>query len=171
MRLYLRLVDKDGNPPSNEDVLIGPVNNIVMSLFKRLEVRFNGLPVLVIDDDLHYIRYLSNLLDTSECHKKGILTLGGYANDTPKFFDAALWQNEGFLARSEMIGAKVHRIWNKETGIYDVHQTWARASGDPFLFEVDLLAPWFCESNPVPSGVKINISLEKTEPEFYLQVM
>ncbi|XP_031571950.1 uncharacterized protein F54H12.2-like [Actinia tenebrosa] len=64
-----------------------PINNVAHSLIKQIQLTINKGAVTVNADHYHLEAYFDRLLNYSEEEKKSLLSLEGWATDTPDKFD------------------------------------------------------------------------------------
>ncbi|XP_031564788.1 uncharacterized protein F54H12.2-like [Actinia tenebrosa] len=81
-----------------------PINNVSHSLIKQIQLTINKGAVAVNADHYHLEAYFDRLLNYSEEEKKSLLSLEGWATDTPDQFDNVN-PNDIAIANPGMAGA------------------------------------------------------------------
>ena len=84
---------------------IGPVNNLMHSMFNQVDVYFNQKLVSPPNNAYAYRAYIETLLNYGPPAKTSHLTSSLWFNDTPEYMDHTDEQNEGLVARRHYLGA------------------------------------------------------------------
>lgn len=87
----------------------GPINLLFHSLFKRVHVEMNGIPVTAGSGDYMYGTYFNYMLNVGKDVKKATGGAVGYFKDTAgKFNNIEPNQNKGFKKRKELVENQKH---------------------------------------------------------------
>ena len=85
--------------------IVGPVNNLLHSMFSQVKIKLNDKDVENSNSYYHYKAYLENLLSYSDEIKRTYLENEGWLNDSSYYFDETKLTdndqklNQGFVAR------------------------------------------------------------------------
>ena len=103
LHLKLRILKADGSG-LDIDNSVGPVNQILHSLWSHIDVYLQQQLVTATTSNYHYKAYMENLLTYSEGSKHSHLQSQGYYGDTPGFFDDMV-NNGGLAVRQGLFGS------------------------------------------------------------------
>lgn len=152
MEVCVKLVDSDNKPPEN-NTDIGPVNNIIHSIFAQVELLLNNIPVNRSSAHYPFKAYIFNTLNFGGEVKSSVLSNEGYIGDAPFQFDSAA--NSGYAQRRSMF------VENEDKGIRKYKDTGIVLTGKVVH---DLLS---CET-PIIGGVEVTFNFTKSDPKFHL---
>ena len=109
IKVKVRVTTPDEDVGYPEDNLVAPVNNLLHSMFNKVDVILNGKTVC--SSDYHYAHraYVETLLSFGSDTKQGELSASFWHEDTPGHFDALNANNVGFNTR-RLIGQNRHVI-------------------------------------------------------------
>ena len=100
-----RIVDSSTNEVPAENARVSVVQNIISSLWSRVEVKLNGVTVTPDPTNFHYKSYLVNLISYNNDVKRNLLRTGGWFNDTPYEFEGTN-ENRGWMERRKFFGTQ-----------------------------------------------------------------
>ncbi|XP_033229902.1 uncharacterized protein F54H12.2-like [Belonocnema kinseyi] len=99
---------------------VGPVNNLLHSMFNQLDVYFNQKPVSPPNNAYAYRAYIESLLNFGSAAKKCHLTSGLWLDDTAGKMDDITMQNQGLVDRRLILGegGKIDRIGHLQSDAF-----------------------------------------------------
>lgn len=104
--LNLKICKEDGsNFTADDDTKIGPVNNLVNSLFSQIDVYLNQKLVSPPNNTYAYKAYIETLLNYGPAAKKSHLTAGLWYTDTAGKMNSVNGENSGFQKRYQLTSA------------------------------------------------------------------
>jgi hypothetical protein len=89
---------KNGSLPDKTKI-VGPVNNLLHSMFESVRLIINDLPISVCPNNYPYKAYISNCLTYSSIVKGAQMTSQGWASDLGNHM-GPVEENAGFLERA-----------------------------------------------------------------------
>jgi hypothetical protein len=95
------VIQKKDNSLPDKTVTVGPVNNILHSLFESVRLTINDVPITISPLNHHYKCYFSNCLTYSSLVKAAQLSAQGWYGDFSGHFGPTT-SNSGFKERSEL---------------------------------------------------------------------
>ena len=102
LEVGFKIVDEEGNLPST-NTIIGPVNNILHSMFKNVEVFFNDTRITTASGHHAYKEFLKNYVSYSNDFKNTVLRPSGWAEDPASHRNTFTALNTGFWKRLAML--------------------------------------------------------------------
>lgn len=147
------LITKANNDLPDTAKVVGPINNIVHSLFEGVRLSINDVCITQSADDYHYKAYITNCLTFSTSVKSAQLQGQGWYSDLSGHFGPTA-TNTGFIERSNLF-----RINYDSTNAY-------RPEGVCLMGRLfhDLVS---CETG-LPPNTKIKFDLIRAEDSFVL---
>ena len=125
----------------------GPVNNVLHTLFDKVDVHLNDTPVTNLDNLYAYRAYLANLLSHSTAEKETSLAASGWAADTSGQFDSVSQTvNRGLGARAKPFLGKDRIV----------------------TYTGKLHCDVFQQERILPNAVDLRVKLSRSKPEFYM---
>ena len=107
LEVKVKIIKKDGTAFAASDKVVSPVNNLLHSLFKQVEVEFQGVPVSQIGTNYAYKAYIDNLLNSDISKERSVLQAEMFYKDTAGAFDkvnsSSMPVNVGFLERARYL--------------------------------------------------------------------
>lgn len=94
----IKIVKEDGSTLPTKTV--GPINNVLHSLFSSVRLTVNDTPITVNDSDYPYKAYITNLMTYPITCKSSQLIIQGWDSDLNGFFDDVTSSNAGFTNRT-----------------------------------------------------------------------
>jgi hypothetical protein len=162
LRCYIKRDKKGDEGYMRTDSNIGPVNNLLHSMFSQCEVSINGSKISNSNGSYAYEAYISNLLNYSAESKGTHLTNELWYSDSPGQFENLAISNEdaekkkvltnrGFLMRRERCAVQ-NRVDEKH------------------IFEMSgpIFSDIFKTNKYLPNNVEINIKLTRSKDSFCL---
>ena len=102
IKAKIRITNANGNAGYGEGNMVAPVNLILQSMWKKLDVMFNGKRVSSSSHTYPYRAYLESLLNLTSDVKKGQLSASGWFMDTAHHFNTFGEANLGFMSRQRL---------------------------------------------------------------------
>ncbi len=151
----VKITKSDGVSVPNVNNLVGPVNNVLHSLFESVRLTINDVPISVSPGNYPYKAYITNCLTYPTNVKSSHLQMQGWFSDLSAHMEPSL-SNTGFSERSQLFREK-----------YNSRNEY-RASGTTFFGRLmhDLVA---CETG-LPPQTKCKIELDRSDDAFFLMV-
>jgi len=138
---------------------VGPVNNVLHSLFETVIVKVNGSQITNSPDMYHYKTYLQSLLSYSSEIKNSAMQTVGYSLDNKRHMEtdvsaAGIPTNSGFSLRANWF-----RKDNASTNAY-------RANGATFIGRLnhELIG----STKPLPPKSLVQITLNRAADDFFI---
>ena len=155
LEVGLKIVGEDGELPPISDI-VAPVNNVLHSMFKNVEVYFNDTRITTSTGHHAYKEYLKTYLSYNKDYKETVLRPSGWAEDSLGFRNNLSAVNPGFWKRLAMIADVVHL----ESRILKYKE-----DGGTFIGRLGLDIE---EAGPIVNGINIRLSYYLNDPEFFL---
>ena len=102
IKVKIRIIEPRGNGGYGADDMVAPVNLILHSMWKKVDISFNGKRVSSSGHTYPYKAYLESLLNLSSDVKKGQLSASGWFMDTSHHFETIGANNLGFMERKRI---------------------------------------------------------------------
>ncbi len=149
-RLYIkcRIAKKDGTPITGADN-VNLVANFFNSIWKEVAVEISGIKLTPSSSLYPYKSYIQTLMYNDMGTKSSLLTSAMYYEDTPGAHDTL-----------NPTGNPLNRGLNGRSDI--------GRNGSAFEIEGYIVDDLLNQTRYIPNGVKVEISLYKNKPEFYL---
>ena len=155
LEVGFKIIGEDGELPPVTD-LVGPVNNVLHSMFKNVEAYFNDTRITTSSGHHAYKDYLKTYLSYNKDYKESVLRPSGWAEDSLGFRNSLLAVNPGYYKRLAMIANVVHL--ESRVNSY-------KEDGGTFIGRLGLDVE---EAGPIVNGINIRLSYYLNEPEFFL---
>ncbi len=140
---------------------VGPVNNLLHSMFYQIKIKFNEKDVENSNGNYHYKAYFENLLSFNSEAKKTFLRNEGWVDDTPGAFDEhASVQTGSGTSTSPFIPSKLNNGYIKRREMFLQGKTvelCGRIHSDVFNINKYIL-----------NNVNVSLELFKNKPILYL---
>ena len=104
VEVTINITKSDGSLPAN-GTNIGPINNILHSLFESVRLTINDMPISVSPNNYPYKAYISNCLTYSTVVKSAQLACQGWYSDTSSHMNAGD-DNLGWVERANLFKVK-----------------------------------------------------------------
>ncbi len=146
------ITKKDGSLP-NQSAKIGPINNLLHSLWESVRLTINDTPITVSPSNYPYKSYISNCISYSNLVKAAQLSTQGWYGDFSGSF-GPVDENSGWVERSQLFRVN-----------YDASKEY-RKNGITLFGRLlhDLVS---CESG-LPPLTKVKIELDRSDDAFVL---
>ena len=102
IKAKIRVLTPHGNVGYPDTAMVAPVNNILHSMFSKVDVLLNGKTVCSSDHHYAHRAYLESLLNFGPDTKNGELSASLWHEDTPEHFEALNAENAGFTTRRQL---------------------------------------------------------------------
>jgi hypothetical protein len=151
----IKITKNDGLTLPDTSQLVGPVNNILHSLFEAVRLTINDIPISVSPGNYPYKAYITNCLTYPTIVKSSHLQTQGWYTDLSAHMGPSL-SNSGFTERSQLFREK-----------FNARNSY-RADGATFFGRLlhDLVS---CETG-LPPQTKCKIELDRSDDAFFLMV-
>ena len=186
VEMTLALQKADGTPTTMSDTKASFVNNIMHSVFKNVEVKFNQKVCTDGDQNYHFLAYISKLLNYSPEFFETQGALFGWAKDEPGNMDAHDIQRYEAPTTKSVKGADeadvtVVKTLAKKANPLGTRNGWffnnmevtkgtaITTYHDVKFFDKLMVAP-FMVDKLLPYGVDIYITLQQATQEFIIMV-
>ena len=162
--------DTTYSPPTfdnnNSKDPVFPINNILHSFFRSLEVKFNGTSVEKVDN-YPYKAYLLDLLNNDTENKDSIMIRQGFIKDTPNKFNNFNLEEKNYIDIAKLYDQQGALL---KTGNLDISEKNDYNSGANKIvtFRGKLHLDTFNLDRYLIPGVKVELKLNKTEDTFFL---
>ena len=142
---------------------VGPVNNILHSLFSRVNVKLNGTDITNTPDYYNYRSYLQTLLTYGTDSKNSHLQTVGWATDTKRNMETECTSQLPYVPKN---AGWWHRcnMFKKDEEVKTAVEY--RKNGATFIGRLN--HELIQSSKPLPPGTSINICLLRSTDDFFL---
>ena len=151
----IKITKSDGVTLPDTSKLVGPVNNILHSLFEAVRLTINDVPISVSPSNYPYKAYITNCLTYPTNVKSSHLQMQGWYSDLSAHMGPSL-SNSGFTERSQLFREQ-----------YNARNAF-RPNGATFFGRLlhDLVS---CETG-LPPQTKCKIELDRSDDAFFFMV-
>lgn len=152
----LKIIHKGTRLPPESGEIVGPVNNILPSIFKGIKVFFNGIMVYSQNDYFNTLNYANNTLGLTRDVKNTVLFSQGYSKDTAGNYDTINSDDNTSFTRRQNLFRKA-----KSDGTYEYRKDYTKLNGR-------LFTPFPLKNGAVIWNTKISIELVLADEKFYM---
>lgn len=147
---------------------VGPVNNILHSLFQQVQIYLNGREVENTNSNYAYKAYIANLLSFNRESKETFLAMEGFVKDTPGQMDnvqcVAVMEDDPKSTTTPKAQRAKEFVANK--GLIARYNLFKKSQ--PIQLRARLQCDIFNINRYLLSNVNMTVKLTRSKPEFYL---
>ena len=160
IRMHLRLLDSDGNPPPVEAV-VGPCEDFGSAIFSDVKLFLNESQSNGSSSSLYpYHSYFHSLLSYSREKKEGAAALQGYMDQNEGDYKRNSNVTSSFAKRRELFGTLNDE---KKFQYYD-------AESQPTVITAPVLTEFTSTSLPILPGVALRLEMKRSPWSFYMMI-